>query len=159
MEYFIKFQIDYQDPGDYIDKYFTHQKLHKDLFNSAAFPDKKIFQKHSNYFLDIKCEFINLSAALAKKEKEEKELIIELEAQKLFEEREKERQAKEMERLKLLELEGLERERELAESRKIARLDRLAKINELKLLEEEENMPKEVKESTSRVVKKLSREA
>lgn len=24
MEYFIKFQIDYQDPGEYIDKYFTH---------------------------------------------------------------------------------------------------------------------------------------
>lgn len=100
-----------------------------------------------------------MSAALAKKEKEEKELMIEMEAQRLFEEREKERQAKELERLKLLEVEGLEREKELAEQRKIARLDRLAKINELKFLEEEANKPVEVKESTSRVVKKLSREA
>lgn len=159
MEYFIKFQIDYQDPGEYIDKYFTHQKLHKDLFNAAAFPDKLIFQKHSNYFLDIKCEFINLSAELAKKEKEEKELMIEMEAQKLFEEREKERKEKELERLKSIELTGIEREKELAEQRKIARLDRLSKINELKLLEEEANRPREIEPSTSRIVKKLSREA
>jgi hypothetical protein len=27
MEYFMKFQIDYHNPGDYIDKYFTHQKM------------------------------------------------------------------------------------------------------------------------------------
>jgi len=96
---------------------------------------------------------------MAKKEKEEKELMIEMEAQKLFEEREKERKEKELERLKSIELTGIEREKQLAEQRKIARLDRLSKINELKLLEEEANRPREIEPSTSRIVKKLSREA
>lgn len=85
--------------------------------------------------------------------------MIEMEAQKLFEEREKERKEKELERLKSIELTGIEREKELAEQRKIARLDRLSKINELKLLEEEANRPREIEPSTSRIVKKLSREA
>ncbi len=41
MEYFIKFQMDKIQPGEYIDKYFTHMGMQEDFLRNLVIPDNK----------------------------------------------------------------------------------------------------------------------
>lgn len=152
MEYFIKFQIDYQNPGEYINKYFIHQMMQQDFYNSVCFPNERILQKHSEYMLNIGFELVNLTEILAEKERLEKEKEIEMEARRIHEERERIRKEEDLKRLKALEIEGRKREKELAEQRKISRMKRLTKLEDL----EEIDPVSEVELTTSRDVKKLT---
>lgn len=155
MEYFTKFQIDYQNPGEYIDKFFTHQKMQQQFYNSVCFPNERISSKHSEYMVNIGFEIVNLAEILAEKERQDREREIEQKAKVLHEIREKKRQEEEMNRLRNLEIEGQMKEREKAEERARSRAERLAKLPKLDVNLKDEFDDIEI-ETTSRDVKKMT---
>lgn len=71
MEYFIKFQFDYTEPGAYVEKFFTHQRMQQALYSNMVFPTEKEYKKHGDYALFGGYEIIDMKAK-RRREAEEK---------------------------------------------------------------------------------------
>lgn len=62
MEYFIKFQFNYRTAGDYVDNFFTHQRLQQFLYTNTMFPTEETIRTHGDYVLEGGLDIIDMRA-------------------------------------------------------------------------------------------------
>ena len=97
MEYFIKFQMDYENPEEYVKKVFSHQRIQHMVYNNMTIPNGKQFTaKHSKFRVEGNIEIVDIKDIIQKqKNKKSRDRMIKKmrERQKFKQETEKQIQA------------------------------------------------------------------